>query len=361
MLVPIADAISRFETNTIMATEMRELPTGTLVDEFRIDGVIGEGAMAIVYRATQTSLERPVALKVLPRELSRDKGYVDRFFNEARAAAMLSHSNIVQIYDAGVAARDICYLAMEYVEGEPLSDWIAREESLPPTTALRIALDIARALNHGWQRQKLTHGDIKPANILITERGSTKLADFGLAKFSEIEEEDEGIMLTPLYAAPEVIQGETQPNSCSGDIYAFGATLYHMVTGSPPFPHEDAEEVMRQQVEEPLIPARIRKPDIPGRVSGFLDLVLKKDPAKRPQNWTEIMSRLEHLLTDATRKRPVAQKASKSHHKLKIAQPVSAPRPRQMRKRKDTLRFVLVFLITALLVALALWLISQHF
>ncbi|MFO7820828.1 MAG: serine/threonine-protein kinase [Lentisphaeria bacterium] len=341
---------------------MEQLPTGKMVDEFRINGVIGEGAMAIVYQATQTSLDRPVALKVLPRDFSQDKEYVDRFFNEARAAAMLSHANIVQVYDAGVAEDDICYLAMEYIEGEPLSDRIDVEGYIPASAALRIGLEIARALNYGWEKQGLTHGDIKPANILITKRGESKLADFGLAKINDLEEEEEeqGIMLTPLYASPETIKGERLSDRCSGDIYSFGATLYHMMTGAPPFPDEDAEEVMRRQLEEPLTPARDQNIDIPNRVSAFLGLLLKKDPNKRPQTWGEIVTRMGGLLQGTTRKRPAAKKAARAQHKVKVAHPVTIKKPRRFSSFKRFIYFALVLIAASLIVALILWIIVKH-
>lgn len=342
-----------------MCSEREHLSIGTMVEDFRIDSVIGEGAMAVVYRATQTSLERPVALKILPRELSKDKDYVDRFFNEARAAATLSHANIVQAYDAGIAEGDICYFAMEFVEGESLADRIERDGSIPLTTALRIALDISKALDYGWQRQQLTHGDIKPANILITERGEPKLADFGLAKVRDVEDEDEGIMLTPLYAAPEAIQGQVKPGSSCTDIYSFGATLYHMLTGSPPFPHEDAEEVMRRQVEEALVPARHRNDKIPVQVSACLDHLLEKNPEDRPQDWSEISDQVERLLGDLTRARPVARHSSRPQHKLKTARPVEIYAVEFGNRPKGYLRFGIIFAIAALVVTLIIWITSQ--
>ncbi|MFW6299546.1 MAG: protein kinase domain-containing protein, partial [Oceanicaulis sp.] len=183
---------------------------------------------AAVYKAVQVSLDRPVALKVLPSEFTNDADFVERFFNEARAAAALSHPNIVQAYDAGITEDDICYFAMEFVEGESLQERVEREGALKPAMALQAMKDVALALEYGWKRQRLTHGDIKPANIMVNERGIPKLSDFGLAKVAEFEFEGDGIMLTPLYAAPELIQGIGSGGNSASDIYSYGATLYHL-------------------------------------------------------------------------------------------------------------------------------------
>jgi serine/threonine protein kinase len=288
-----------------------KLAAGTLIGEFRIERLIGRGAMGMVYRAIQTTLERPIALKVLPRELALNEDFVDRFFNEARAAAAFSHPNIVQAYDAGITDDDVCYLAMEFVEGETLEERIEHEGRLPALAALRIGLDIAQALDYGWKHQHLTHGDIKPANIMITTQNQIKLADFGLAKTGTHKTGGEGIMLTPLYAAPELIQGLASARDCRADIYSFGATLYHALTGMPPFPGEDADEVMQLQVSAPLTPAIERSPDLPRRVSDFLGLLLAKHPDERPHNWEEVISSIKDLTHRLTRTVQVAVPAER--------------------------------------------------
>ncbi len=298
-----------------------KLASGQMVAGFRIDRVVGEGAMGVVYRAIQVKLERPVALKILPREMSKDKDFVDRFFNEARAAAAFSHPNIIQAYDAGIAEHDICYFAMEFVEGETLLERIGRDRRIPAITTLRIGLDIARALAYGWKHQRLTHGDIKPANIMITPRDQTKLADFGLAKMAGYEGEGEGIMLTPLYAAPEMIQGRGRTGDCRADIYSLGATLYHMVTGSPPFPGDDADKVMERQVHEALTPACDRSDSVPKAVSDLIGRLLEKTPEKRPQSWDEVSSEVDRQLQRLARSIMVARPAEAVAVAVAVATP----------------------------------------
>lgn len=282
--------------------EHANLIPGTTVGGFRVEEFVGAGAMAVVYRATQINLDRSVALKILPGNFSRSRDYVDRFFNEARAAAAFSHPNIVRAYDAGIDENDVCYFAMEFIEGETVLDRIEREGRLPLLDGLQVALGIAEALDYGWHEHRLTHGDIKPANLMINQRGETKLADFGLAKVAEIEDVEGSIMLTPLYASPEIIQGYQPKEDCRPDIYSFGATLYHMLSGAPPFPGEDSKEVMRLQVEKPLPPLRKQCPGIPQHVSDFVSLLLNKDPEKRAQSWAEVVEGLETSLELMTRK-----------------------------------------------------------
>ncbi len=272
-----------------------------MIGGFRIESFVGAGAMAVVYRAVQVNLDRPVALKILPRDFSRSRDYVDRFFNEARAAAAFSHPNIVRAYDAGIDENNVCYFAMEFVEGETLLDRILRDGRVPLLDAIHIALDIAQALDYGWKEHRLLHGDIKPANLMTNTRGETKLADFGLAKVAGGEEIAGATMLTPLYAAPEVIQGYQPKEDCRPDIYSFGATLYHLLAGSPPFPGEDSKEVMRLQVEAPLTPLHQRLPDIPWRVSDFVSALLRKAPDKRTQSWEEVVAGLKLLTTELAR------------------------------------------------------------
>ncbi|OGV69144.1 MAG: hypothetical protein A3K19_15540 [Lentisphaerae bacterium RIFOXYB12_FULL_65_16] len=272
-----------------------DFPAGTTIAGYRIERELGRGAMAVVCRAIQLNLERPVALKILTGDLAKNDEFVARFFNEARAAAQLSHPNIVQAYDAGVADGNIHYFAMEYVEGETLLTRILREGFLRPSVGLWIALDIGDALDYGWQTQRLTHGDIKPENIMLNSSGQTKLADFGLAKVAGHDYEGSEIMLTPLYAAPELIRGHRPKEDCRADIYSFGATVYHMFAGVPPFPGDDAKVVMKRHLNEPLTPLEERNPAISKSISDFVSHLLEKNPDDRPADWQEVKRKLKLL------------------------------------------------------------------
>ncbi|MCK5803547.1 MAG: serine/threonine protein kinase [Lentisphaeria bacterium] len=284
------------------------IPRDHILGGYRIEREVGRGAMAIVYRAIQLNLERPVALKVLSPELASDTEFVARFFNEARAAAALSHANIIQAYDAGLDEGRY-YFAMEFVEGRTVLELIEDQGALPVANVLEIAEAIADALNYGWQRQQLTHGDIKPENIMRSVDGETKLADFGLAKVAGHDYVGTDIMLTPLYAAPEMIRGEQTKGDCRADIYCYGASLYHMLCGSPPFPGEKADQVIQRHLHEPLVPPARRNPQLSAPVSDFVCKLLAKEPGERPQDWEAVLTGVRRIRSLAAKRRRGVKKA----------------------------------------------------
>ena len=299
------------------------LGPGSRIANYRIEREIGRGNMAVVYLATQLDLQRPVALKILTGRLAHDNDFVSRFLNEARTAAALSHPNIVQAFSAGAVAADLHYFAMEYIEGETLHDRIGRERQLKAADLLPIALDIAGALDYGWTRQRLVHGDIKPENIMLSIKGESKLADFGLAKVNEHSFVGDGLMLTPLYAAPEMIRGQAAAQDCRPDIYSFGATLYHALAGQPPFPGADPQEVMQRHLHEAPPPLRKFNPHLPERLAEFVtDQLLAKTAEERPQTWAAV---IDHLDWFQSHKRPTVFFAAPA---AAAGTPVPAPPPR---------------------------------
>ena len=281
----------------------QNLTPGTTVAQYEIECVLGQGAMGVVYLALQNKLDRMVALKVLRPGLAEDKEFVARFFNEARSAASLSHPNIIQAYDAGFQEPNIYYFVMEYIRGETLHERVERDGMMKPQDALAVGRDIADALNHGWKRQSLVHGDIKPENIMTGQVGETKLADFGLAKVVEHDYIGDGIMLTPLYAAPELITGAARQAECSSDIYSFGATLYHLMAGEPPFPGTDPKTVMNRHLTEIPQPLSERNPAVSKDLSDFVcNQLLAKDPALRPQGWDQVLKSIEWFQSHRAKK-----------------------------------------------------------
>jgi len=285
------------------------LTAGTIVSGFRIDMEIGRGSFGIVYKALQLNLERMVALKILSDELARDNDFVDNFFREARLAASLSHPNIVQAFDAGATPEGIYYFAMELIEGETLDARIIRAGRVPQETAVDIALKISRALDYAWERQKLTHGDIKPENIIINSSGEPKLADLGLAKTAN-EDSTGHLMVTPLYAPPEIISGVAAYDPVKSDIYSFGGTFYHMLAGTPPFNEDDPEAVMQMHLND--IPVSLaERVNVHPDLSFITDRMLSKNPDERPRDWKEIIRFLEAVdlrpsqITRSTRRLPL--------------------------------------------------------
>lgn len=227
----------------------------TQIPGYRILSWLGAGAMARVCKARQLSLDRLVAVKILPKRYSENPEYVERFYKEGQAAAKLNHPNIVQAIDVGEAGG-YHYFVMEYVEGRTLYDDLTKGKVFSEAEALRIILQIARALAHAHQRG-LIHRDVKPKNIMITKDGAAKLADMGLARLAADEQAAQAeagrAFGTPYYIAPEQIRGEVDIDF-RADIYSLGATLYHLVTGRVPFEGPTPAAVMHKHLKEPLTP-----------------------------------------------------------------------------------------------------------
>ncbi|MCP4616108.1 MAG: protein kinase, partial [Bradyrhizobium sp.] len=234
-----------------------------------------------VYRARQTSLNRTVALKILSRRLVRSEHYVKRFQREARMAARIDHPHAIHVYDAGNHGR-YWYLVMEYVGGESLDAVIKREGCLDETRALELIEQIAGALGQAHARG-IIHRDVKPSNIIVDKNGNARLADLGLAKqmraVDEILTRTGFTVGTPAYMSPEQCRGEDDDER--SDIYALGATLYHLLSGRPPFTGDNDLQVMRKQAEEPLVPVHRHDPSISVAASAVVDKMMAKDKNDR--------------------------------------------------------------------------------
>lgn len=229
---------------------------------YSVMGRLGKGAMATVYKARQNSLDRIVAVKVLPRKMNESAEFVERFYKEGRAAARLSHNNIVQAIDVGSSADGLHYFVMEYVEGKTLYDVMQPppvgdgRSTFSEAETLDISIQMGEALAHA-HRRGLIHRDVKPKNILLTPQGVAKLTDLGLARATDdidaAASEAGKAYGTPYYISPEQIRGEMDIDF-RADIYSLGATMYHMVTGRPPFEGDTPSAVMHKHLKEPLVP-----------------------------------------------------------------------------------------------------------
>jgi serine/threonine-protein kinase len=231
--------------------------------------------MGIVYQAEDDILQRQVAYKVLPNAVRDDPRALEDFLREARIAAALHHPNIVTIFDAGQTA-DAVYIAMEYVEGRSLQDILDEVRVLPLPRALDVFRQACRSLIHAHQQQ-IVHRDVKPANIMVSSTGAVKLMDFGLAAVvSHAGAKVSAVRGTPYYMAPEQIAGD--PVSALADQYALGCTLYHMVSGRPPF--IDGDVLYHHIHTEPVSP-RNGNPKIPVWLDAIILRTMIKAPAKR--------------------------------------------------------------------------------
>jgi serine/threonine-protein kinase len=249
---------------------------GQVFGKCRLLRLIGRGGMGSVYLAEHLFLKRPVAIKVLARDLSGDPEELARFEREAIAAARLDHENIVTIHDVDEESGRL-FIVMEYVEGEDLDQLLRRKARLPVRRAAEVAREVARALEHA-HAQGVVHRDIKPGNILLRRDGKVKITDFGLATGMGQKDllEDGTILGTPWYVSPEQAQG--QPADGRSDLYSLGVTFYQMLTGERPFEGRSPDSVARKHVENRRPSPRRKRPAL----ARSLELVLHRLMAVRP-------------------------------------------------------------------------------
>ena len=256
--------------------------SGQRIPGFKILGKLGAGAMATVYKAKQISLDRTVAVKVLPRKFSKNVSFIERFYAEGRAAAQLNHPNIVQAFDVG-NEKETYFFVMEYVDGRTVHDDITENKRYSEADAIDVVIQVAEALEHAHERG-LVHRDVKPKNIMISRQGPVKLADMGLARAmsdKEAAEAESGKAFgTPYYISPEQIRGEKNIGP-QADIYSLGATLYHMVTGTVPFEGKDPASVMRKHLRAPLQPPDHVNPKLSPHISEVIEMMMAKGPKDR--------------------------------------------------------------------------------
>ncbi len=269
---------------------------GQQIPGYQILGRLGSGAMATTFKARQLSLDRLVAIKVLPKRLSENAEYVERFYKEGRAAAKLNHPNIAQAFDVGEAGG-YHYFVMEYVEGHTLYDELASGKVFSEDEALRVVIQIARALEHA-HGQGLIHRDVKPKNIMMTGDSMAKLVDMGLARQVSDEKtaraEAGRAFGTPYYISPEQIRGELNIDF-RADIYSLGATLYHMVTGRVPFEAETPTAVMHKHLKEELVPPDHINDKLSSGLGEVVEVMMAKKREHRYGTTSDLLLDLEAI------------------------------------------------------------------
>jgi serine/threonine protein kinase len=274
---------------------------------YRIDRRLGAGGMSTVFQATDTVLERPVAVKLLAEHLAQDEAFVARFRREALAAARLQHPNVVQVFDSGEdpdSGRH--YIVMEYVDGPSCADLLRERKRLEVEETVRIVRDACHGLDYA-HRAGVVHRDVKPGNLLISdETGITKLADFGIAKAAEQTRITQvgSVLGTAAYLSPEQARGdEAGPAS---DIYSLGVCIYQFLTGRLPHEYSSLTELALKQQEEAVEPIAAYRPEVPAELDRVVRLCLERDPGARYRSALQLGQALEAGLygeeTSATRR-----------------------------------------------------------
>lgn len=260
------------------------------IRHFEVREVVASGGMGTVYRASDSSLGRIVAIKMLKRGMAEDKQVMDSFYREARAMASLNHPNILHVYSLD-EYEGSPYIVMELADCGSLDNWIERDGLVPELQVLDVGVKIVSAMESALQRN-LLHRDIKPGNILFDEYGEPKVVDFGLACAAENNTEYEAeIFGTPYYVAPEKVQRHGE--DFRSDMYSLGGTLYHALTGHVPFEAETIEDVVAAQVHTPLTPPNHVRPEISQATSDAIATAMAKDPAQRFPTYADFKMALE--------------------------------------------------------------------
>lgn len=270
-------------------------PRGEQFGDFRLLGKLAEGGMGVIYKAHQTGMDRDVALKILPRALALDPVVVERFQQEARLLAKVDHPNIVRGIASG-QANGQHYFAMEFVDGEALDQRLERDGRLPVADAVRIAITVGHALQHAHSRG-IVHRDIKPSNVIVARDGVVKLADLGVSKLEAdaVDLTRTGqVFGTPAYMAPE--QGaSTVRLDPRWDIYALGATLYHLLTGRKPFPGKTFVEIQSAKERGIYEPASRTNSEVSPALDAVLSHMMAVDPEQRFRTAADMVRALEQI------------------------------------------------------------------
>jgi predicted Ser/Thr protein kinase/type II secretory pathway pseudopilin PulG len=261
------------------------------IGRYQIESELGKGAMGVVYKAADPNIGRAVALKTLRLDVHgiEQEEMLRRFKNEARSAGVLSHPNIVTIYDAG-EDQGLFYIAMEFIEGKTLAEILQEQRVLPVDQVISITRNICAGLDYAHNKG-IVHRDIKPANIMITPEGMAKIMDFGIAKVSGSLTSTGQVLGTPNYMSPEQVKGRQLDGR--SDLFSLGVMLYEMLTGEKPFMGQGVTTIIYKIVNENPIPPRDLDITIHPGLSAVVSRTLAKDPYERYQTGTELIRDLE--------------------------------------------------------------------
>jgi eukaryotic-like serine/threonine-protein kinase len=283
------------------------------IGKYKILQIVGMGGMGVIYKAVQEPLNRIVALKVLPPQMSGNEEMSQRFEIEAKAISMLQHQNIVSIYEYG-DDKGYHFFAMQFIDGENLSVRIQQKKAMPVTEIMDFSKQMCRGLRYAHS-QNVIHRDIKSQNVLIDKENIARLSDFGIAKiFSSVHLTLTGVTVgTPEYMSPEQAEGEVV--DFKTDIYSLGVVIYEMLTKRPPFTANNPVAVAYKHVHEMPVPPSVKRRDTPKRLELIVLKALKKDKKERYASVEEMLDHLDTVdLDEMVDKTTVSFAVQKSHH-----------------------------------------------
>lgn len=262
-------------------------------NRFQITQLIGTGGMSIVYKAWDSVLDRDVAIKVLRQKYAQTEDVRIRFQQEAKAAARLSHPNIVTVYDSGIDGMRI-YIALQHIEGSTLKLHIQSRKSINLVNDLDYAIQICKGVDHA-HTNKIIHCDLKPSNILINKSNQIKITDFGLARVMQhnIQEQESYFWGSPFYISPEQAQGESP--SIASDIYSLGVVLYELMTGVLPITGASVTELLNNHINATPTPPKSINEKIPAPLNDLILRCLQKDPKKRYRSISQVRDILANV------------------------------------------------------------------
>jgi len=277
------------------------MPIPETLGHFQLIEEIGHGGMGTVFKALDPTLNRYVAIKVLSEKLSREPEFVENFLREARNAAAISHPHIVQVHLVDENDGQY-YIVMELLKGQSLDSLIEQAGTLSEETAMQIGHDVAEALRAAYHTNQMIHGDIKPANIFVDDETGAKVLDFGLAKLANVEATTSGVIWgSPYYLSPERVGRKAE--DFRSDIYSLGATLFHALTGRPPFDAATSAELALKRLNERPPLARELQPELTPQTEELLAKMLSKSPLTRYRDYDHLLEQLAEAQHAATAKR----------------------------------------------------------
>jgi eukaryotic-like serine/threonine-protein kinase len=309
-----------------------------IAERYELEELVGKGGMSSVYRARDRLLERTVAIKLLHEHYSRDDDYVERFRREARAAAQLSHPNIVTVIDRGEdGGRQ--FIVFEYIDGQNLKQLVESKGRLPVRTALELGIEIGRALAFAHE-SGLVHRDVKPQNVLLGN-GEVKVTDFGIARSADVKQgltQTGTVLGTSEYIAPEQASG--QPVSVLSDVYSLGVVIYELLAGEPPYTGDNFLAVAMRHVNDPVPSIAEARPEVPLRLDAALRRAMAKRSDERFSSMSAFVDELEGVLEGL---------GQPDSDRTVIMPPTAPARPRRRSRRRRVAPWIVLLVGLALI------------